>query len=99
MTVFATVVLNKLTAALFVATLLLKLATSVNAPAIDPLKALTLTFVLAISLLKLLILDIAPDKLLLIFATSKFVLDILPANIPKPGTVGAVAVPDKSPAN
>ena len=84
-TVFATVVLNVFTAALFPATLLLKLATSVNAPVTDPLKLFTVIFVFA--------------KLLLIFATSKFVLDILPANIPNPGTVGAVAVPDKSPAN
>ena len=84
-TVFATVALNELTDALLAATLLLKLATSVNAPDTDPLSVFTVLFVFA--------------KLLLIFATSKFVLDILPANIPKPGTVGAVAVPDKSPAN
>ena len=77
--------LIEFTMPLVVATLLLKLATSVNTPDTDPLNVLTVLFVFA--------------KLLLIFATSKFVLDILPAKIPKPGTVGAVAVPDKSPAS
>ena len=63
------------------------------------LKLLTVLLVTATTLLKLLIFVTAPESVPLIFVILLLVTDKLPLNTAKPGTVGAVAVPDKSPAN
>ena len=78
-------VLIEFTSVLVLATLLLKLLMSFNAPDNDPLRLFNPVTV--------------PDKVLLMFAISKIVLEIFPAKINRPGTVGADAVPDKSPAS